>query len=557
MGRKIAFAAIAGCFLFVSAFTIVADVTLTTGTFTWQTCQLTMRPDWSLESFNTGSTVSRTYDCIYLENEYIKINIVPGLGGRVISLLYKPTGHEEFYRVSRGIPDGHNLGNFYYDWLMAVGGVSPTFPEAEHGKYWLRPWAYQIIKQTKDTVSVKMTQKDTVNFAGHPTRFKYGRTDIECTYVISLISGKTWYQGDVELYNPGSTLKPYEYWTCTTLAPGSKPDSARATAGAEIISPVKNFRVADWCRGLASGEQSLGNDIYVFNRLRWYKNWGMSGIIYGWPDAGSNLGTFWGTLNHDNNEGILRVSNNNGDKSIGLKIWCWQYSSSVNSTTAPQLPYVEPWAGVSRMFFSPDTLQAGARKSFTEHFTPTCGMTAYTHANENVIVNLATDKAQYDGATDQNVSVTCQVFLTMPAVAAHAAFTFQGAGPAVNRVKDVDITPDAKNGNSITFTCPVKSIYSQTKELGLRITDAAGREYINAVVPVTVVNGTHVYQNDLVMNSGSAGNRFAGKLYSPDGKLVKLVFAGDDMAKLRLRQGIYLLKQESAHPVRTVVKTGK
>jgi hypothetical protein len=315
--------------------------------------------------------------------------------------------------------------------------------------------------------------------------------------------------------------------------------------------------VADWCRGLASGEQSLGNDIYVFNKLRWYKNWGMSGIVYGWPDAGGNIGTFWGTLNHDNNEGLLRVSNNNGDKSIGLKIWCWQYSASVNSNTAPQLPYVEPWAGVSRMFFSPDTLKAGEKKAFTEYFTPSTGMTAYTHANENVLVNLTTDKAQYDGNSDQNVKVTCQVFVTMPGKAAHASFTFEGAGAGVNHVNETDITPDPKNSNSITFSTPVKSIYSQTKELAVKITDATGNEYITARIPVTVVNGTHVIGNDIQLYSGKAGNRFAGKLYSPDGRLVRVLSAADDVGALELRSGIYLLRQNGTMPVRAVVKTGK
>ena len=88
-----------------------------------------------------------------------------------------------------------------------------------------------------------MSQKDTVNFAGHPGKFGYGATGIECTVTISIVSGKNYIDFGVVLNNPAAQSKNFEYWTCCTLAPGSSKTDPRCTAGAEIVSPVKNVDI--------------------------------------------------------------------------------------------------------------------------------------------------------------------------------------------------------------------------------------------------------------------------------------------------------------------------
>ena len=63
-----------------------------------------------------------------LENRYLKVTLVPEFGGRILSIIYKLTGHEQLYRNEVGVPYGINANNFYYDWLMVYGGIFPTFP---------------------------------------------------------------------------------------------------------------------------------------------------------------------------------------------------------------------------------------------------------------------------------------------------------------------------------------------------------------------------------------------------------------------------------------------
>jgi hypothetical protein len=41
-----------------------------------------------------------------LENRYLKVTLVPEFGGRILSIIYKPTGHEQLYRTEVGVPYG-------------------------------------------------------------------------------------------------------------------------------------------------------------------------------------------------------------------------------------------------------------------------------------------------------------------------------------------------------------------------------------------------------------------------------------------------------------------
>ena len=85
-------------------------------------------------SLDKKAIVDRTFRAHVLENRYLKVTLVPEFGGRILSIIYKPTGHEQLYRNPVGVPYGMKGGVFYYDWLMVFGGIFPTFPDPEHGR---------------------------------------------------------------------------------------------------------------------------------------------------------------------------------------------------------------------------------------------------------------------------------------------------------------------------------------------------------------------------------------------------------------------------------------
>jgi hypothetical protein len=414
-------------------------------------------------SLDSKTIVDRTFTIRVLENRYLKVTLLPEFGGRILSIVYKPTGHEQLYRTEVGVPYGIKGGTFYYDWLMVVGGIFPTLPDAEHGKTWLKPWDFRIVKQSAGEVTVSMSLKDDFEYFAAPGRFRRSFTGIEATYYVTLKADRAALDARMVLKNPRAQTISYEYWTCTTLAPGSDPNNPKATGGAEIIAPIDAYRTPAWSAHLSGGDESLGAGNSRFEKLRYFKNWPSMGIAYAAPDMQG--GNFWGVINHDNEEGIIRIADNTVTR--GLKMWTWGFRSFASETDPrrdpnPARPYVELWAGVSDEFFHSAELPALGEVSIPETYSPTVGMSSVTHANENILINLAAEAS----------GVTLQFFSIEPATPLRITLKH---GDAV--VLDDAVTADPKNGNRISADVPAGHSGEQVR---LTIRTADGKELIAA-----------------------------------------------------------------------------
>src|SRR5580700_3193637 len=457
----------------MSAFPAVAQaaspapdqVSLSESTMTWSTVKYATDAERGLVSgsLDKKTIVDRTFRTYVLENHYLKVTLLPEFGGRILSIIYKPTGHEQLYRSEVGVPYGIKAGNFYYDWLMVYGGIFPTFPDAEHGKTWLKPWDFKVVKESPGEVTVSMSLKDDFAYAAAPRKFRSGSTGIEATTYVTLKADRAALDARVVLKNPQPETIEYEYWTCTTLAPGSDPKNPKTTGGAEIIAPIKAYSTPRWSASLAEGDKSLGLGRSRFEKLRYFKNWPTMGIAYAAPDMGG--GNFWGVINHDNEEGIIRIADN--AVTPGLKMWTWGFSSFTNETDAredpnPQRPYVELWAGVSDQFFHSARFPALGEVSIPETYSPTVGMDNVTHANENILINLSAEGA----------GVNLQFFSIEPATPLRVTLK---RGDAI--LFDDAVKADPKNGNRISATIPAGGSGEQAQ---LTIRTAEGKELIAA-----------------------------------------------------------------------------
>jgi hypothetical protein len=354
-------------------------------------------------------------------------------------------------------------GNFYYDWLMVYGGIFPTFPDAEHGRTWLKPWDFRVVKQSAGEVTVAMSLTDNVAYAAAPAKFMKGATGIEATYYVTLKAGRAAVDTRLVLKNPNDRTIRYEYWTCTTLAPGSDPNNPRTTGAAEIIAPIAAYRTPAWSKNISEGDAIAGAGTSRFERLRYFRNWPTMGIAYAAPDMQG--GNFWGVINHDNEEGIIRIADNTITR--GLKMWTWGYPSFTNETDQrsnpnPARPYVELWAGVSDEFFHSAEFPARSEVSIPETYSPTVGMSNVTHANANVLINFSAEAS----------GVTLQFFSIEPATPLRVVMK---RGDAV--LFDDAVTVDPKNGNRIVAPVPAGG---GAEPVQLTIRTAEGRELIAA-----------------------------------------------------------------------------
>jgi Domain of unknown function (DUF5107) len=440
-------------------------VSLREATTTWSTVKYATDADngFVSESLDEKTIVDRTFKTYLLENRYLKVTLVPEFGGRILSIIYKPTGHEQLYRTEVGVPYGMKGGTFYYDWMMVYGGIFPTFPDAEHGKTWLKPWGFKVVKESADEVTVSMSLKDDFAYIAAPKRFRTGSTGIEATTYVTLKAGRAALDARVVLNNPQDKTIDYEYWTCTTLAPGSDPTNPKATGGAEIIAPIQAYSTPRWSANLADGDKSAGLGQSRFEKLRYFRNWPTMGIAYAAPDMqGQN---FWGVINHDNEEGIIRIADN--AVTPGLKMWTWGFPSFTNETDPrkdpnPQRPYVELWAGVSNQFFHGASFPARGNVSVPETYSPTVGMSNVTHANENILVNLSAEAS----------GVSLQFFSIEPTKPLRVMLK---RGDMV--LFDDAVKADSKNGNHISAKIPAGGNGDQVR---LTISTTEGKELIAA-----------------------------------------------------------------------------
>jgi hypothetical protein len=461
----------AGVVAAVCAFHAVAPaaepdkVTLSEQTIRWSTVKYATSEENGLVdgSLDKNTIVDRTFSARVLENRYLRVVLLPEFGGRILSIIYKPTGHEQLYRTQVGVPYGMGGDTFYYDWLMVYGGIFPTFPDAEHGKTWPKPWDFRVVKQDGGEVTVAMSLTDNFEYPAAPPRFRRGSTGLEATYYVTLKADRAAVDARMVLKNPNDRTISYEYWTCTTLAPGSDPNHPRTTGAAEIIAPISAYRTPTWSRNLSEGDASAGTGTSRFEKLRYFRNWPTMGIAYAAPDMQG--GNFWGVINHDNEEGIIRIADNHVTR--GLKMWTWGFPSFTDETDQrkdpnPARPYVELWAGVSDEFFHSAEFPARSEVSIPETYSPTVGMSNVTHANEHILVNLATDAS----------GVNLQFFSIEPAAPLRIVLK---RGDAV--LFDEAVTADPTHGNRIFVAFPAGG---SSEPVRLTITTVAGKELIAA-----------------------------------------------------------------------------
>lgn len=445
------------------------SVSLRESTTVWSTVKYATDAENGLVdgSLDEKTIVDRTFKTYVLENRYLKVTLVPEFGGRIISIIYKPTGHEQLYRTQVGAPYGMKAGIFYYDWMMVYGGIFPTLPDAEHGKTWLKPWDFRVVKQSAGEVTVSMSLKDDFAYSAAPKRFRPGSTGIEAATIITLKADRAALDARVVLRNQQEKAIGYEYWTCTTLAPGSDPNNPKATGGAEIIAPIRAYSTPRWYANLANGDESLGSGQSRFDNLRYFRNWPTMGIAYAAPDMQG--GNFWGVINHDNEEGIIRIADN--AVTPGLKMWTWGFPSFTNESDArkdpnPARPYVELWAGVSDQFFHAANFPARGEVSIPETYSPTVGMSNVTDANENILINFSAEGSR----------ANLQFFSIEPATPLRVTLK---RGDAV--LFDDTVQPDPKNGNRIAAAIPAGA---GGEQIQLTIRTAEGKELIAAATKI-------------------------------------------------------------------------
>lgn len=427
--------------------------------------------DNGMKSWDENTVTTTTFNTKVIENDYLKVTLLPEYGGRILSIIYKPTGNDLLYQNPVGTPYGMGEGNFYYDWLMVYGGIFPTFSEPEHGKYWLTPWDANVTVNNANQISVEMTRTDNVDFAGKPWSFTKGETGITAVATVTVYKDKSYVEMNVKLINNKNEIVNYEYWTCTTFAPGGNPQDMK------MVVPIDRVVLKDdWWGWMGTAEQPIDpqNHIFEYKNLAWFSNWEDMGIAYAHPIVDKN---WWGVINPGNDEGVMRIANNQQD-TPGLKFWTWGYDNSYNTDPLTfgnsARPYVELWAGHSPQFFQNAVLQPNEIKEWTEYYLPTVGLSDVTSANEHAAVLLTVSEnngiAEFKAAintTSPGQTYTAELKLT---------------GNQDYSLANQNFTADTGE-TEVAGSIPLNSIAPGNYTLKLSLTNNIGTELLSAELP--------------------------------------------------------------------------
>lgn len=387
-----------------------AQVTHRDTVVTWQHFDYTLNADGGMGTYSTSSIVTESFNGIVLENEYVRLVVIPDFGARIISFVYKPTGHEQLYQNPVGTPYGMGDGNFYFDWLMVYGGIFPTFPEPEHGKTWFLPWEWELTEVTEESISIQMTFQDDFEFSGRPWKFNNGITDVKCTSTVSLDRGKSSFDFHHTIENTKNTQVNLEYWTCTTLAPGSESGNTFTPENSEIIVPIDYVYLKDdWWSWMGNAEvrvPAMGSHVFEYDNLAWFYNWDDMGIAYAHPQVN---GDYYGIINHDNGEGIFRFSDNS--ITPGMKFWTWgaeqSFDADPNNFYDNARPYIELWSGFSGQFFEDAILAPNEVVSWTETYLPTVEISSIQNVSANGAIDL-------QAIAEDDKRIKTEIFMALP-----------------------------------------------------------------------------------------------------------------------------------------------
>src|SRR5260370_3622062 len=81
-------------------------VSLSEATITWSTVKYATNAENGFVSGSLDKTtiVDRTFRAHVIENRYLKVTLLPEFGGRILSIIYKPTRHQQLYPTEVSVP---------------------------------------------------------------------------------------------------------------------------------------------------------------------------------------------------------------------------------------------------------------------------------------------------------------------------------------------------------------------------------------------------------------------------------------------------------------------
>jgi tetratricopeptide (TPR) repeat protein len=376
----------------------------------------------------TDDRILKTYNALYLENQYLKVIILPELGGHVYSLYDKVDHREVLYRnhvVKYGLVGPRGA------WV--AGGIEFSFPYA-HTMNTVSPVESTIRHNPDGSASVIVGAIDRVS-------------NMYSEIALTLRPDAARLQEDVTLFNATPQANLYLFWTNAAV---------KATEDLQYVYPMREIIDDDPFAIVRSWPLSNGID------KSWYKNDPEAMAVFGRAVHRD----FFGVYYHESNYGVIHVADFRQDP--GKKIWTWGTARSGRIwdklLSDEDGPYNEIQSGRFptqgfREFMEPRRIE-----KWTEYWYPINGLKdGFVDATSQMAINVSYSEEKNP---KPNITVTVS-----PAEEAIGATILIKRGDTVLKViRAVHLLPL----HSEAYTVPVQDVEAAKRNLEIEVTSATG-----------------------------------------------------------------------------------
>lgn len=312
-----------------------------------------------------GPPTPKTYRTITLENDSLRLTLLPELGGRIYRWEDKQTGRDILYHNPVVKPTRWGVRG----WWLAAGGMEWVVSRPDHGLYEYVPWQAEVIAEP-DSAAVVLT---------HP-----GQQGLEVEVRISLSADARFFAVTPRLHNPTQRPISTHFWINAMLAPA--PDNTVDPAS-RLVWPAEMLKV----HGVAGS-----NSLRVGEVLSWPAGGGVDLSRVGrWPEHLSFFAEPGAQRSAvglvDPNDALAVVRSFPKGLAPGVKAFYGPGLDPNLWTDGSDGHYFELWGGPNKDFDTPITLAAGQTLSWTEQWYAAPGLGAFVAANAHAALALEPD----------------------------------------------------------------------------------------------------------------------------------------------------------------------
>jgi tetratricopeptide (TPR) repeat protein len=354
----------------------------------------------------TGKKVDKTYKIVYLENKYVKIGVLPEIGGRIFSALDKTNNYNFFYTQHVIKPA---LVGMIGAWIS--GGVEWNVPHHHRTTSWL-PSQYKTEENPDGSKTIWVGELE----LRHRMRWAVGLT---------LYQDKSYLETSVRVLNRTPVVNTFLCFANVAIHVNENYQVIFPPSTQHVTYHAKN-QFSTWpiaTTRFSGADFSKGVDV------SWYKNHINSNSMFAWNYEDD----FFAGYDHGKQAGTMSVADHHVVP--GKKLWTWGSGPGGRMwdkiLTDEDGPYIELMVG-AYSDNQPDYswIQPYETKRFKQYWYPFRDIGGVKNANLDAAVNLDINK---DG----------KAALGFYATSAHSgAKVILKSGDKVLLDENVDIAPD-------------------------------------------------------------------------------------------------------------------